>query len=81
MIVVCVYNTKKISFIDECIYFLNKFNISLEKRFSTILSEWEKNGDLTKDGADLVLSRDALLRVDSLLHQFFLPHHQDARYV
>jgi oxygen-independent coproporphyrinogen-3 oxidase len=62
-------------------YFLKKFNISLEERFSTILSEWEKNGDLTKDGADLVLSRDALLRVDSLLHGFFLSKHQDARYV
>jgi hypothetical protein len=26
------------------------------------------------------LSRDALLRVDRLLHAFFLPQHQNARY-
>jgi len=33
------------------------------------------------EGEEWTLSREALLRVDSLLDQFFLPQHQDARYV
>ena len=62
-------------------YFLKKFGISVTERFSLIITKWKENGDLIEEGDYLVLIRDALLRVDSLLHQFFLPHHQDARYV
>ena len=29
----------------------------------------------------ITLSRDGLLRVDSLLHEFFLPRHRTARFV
>jgi oxygen-independent coproporphyrinogen-3 oxidase len=32
-----------------------------------------------EDGA-VVLNRDGLLRVDRLLHEFFLPEHKNARY-
>ena len=62
-------------------YFQKKFGISVTERFSLIITKWKENGDLIEEGDYLVLIRDALLRVDSLLHQFFLPHHQDARYV
>lgn len=62
-------------------YFQRKFGISVTERFSLIITKWKENGDLIEEGDYLVLIRDALLRVDSLLHQFFLPHHQDARYV
>lgn len=62
-------------------YFLKKFGISVTERFSLIITKWKENGDLIEEGDHLVLLRDALLRVDSLLHQFFLPQHQDARYV
>ncbi|MBT3667529.1 MAG: coproporphyrinogen III oxidase family protein [Opitutae bacterium] len=61
--------------------FIDKFGISISERFSSILLEWEKKGDLTINGDEFLLTRDALLRVDSLLHGFFLPEHQDARYV
>lgn len=62
-------------------YFQKKFGISVTERFSLIITKWKENGDLIEEGDHLVLLRDALLRVDSLLHQFFLPQHQDARYV
>lgn len=62
-------------------YFQKKFGISVTERFSLIITKWKENGDLIEEGDYLVLLRDALLRVDSLLHQFFLPQHQDARYV
>ena len=62
-------------------YFHKKFGISVTERFSLIITKWKENGDLIEEGDYLVLLRDALLRVDSLLHQFFLPQHQDARYV
>jgi hypothetical protein len=61
--------------------FVDKFGISISERFSSILLEWEKKGDLTVNGDEFLLSRDALLRVDSLLQGFFLPQHQEARYV
>ena len=61
--------------------FVDKFGISITERFSSILSEWERKGDVIIKGDELFLSRDALLRVDSLLHGFFLPEHQDSRYV
>jgi oxygen-independent coproporphyrinogen-3 oxidase len=35
---------------------------------------------LKLDRDSVRLSRDGLLQVDKLLHQFFLPQHQHARY-
>lgn len=62
-------------------YFLKKFGISISERYSSILTEWKGRGYLTEDGDNLILSRDALLRIDSMLQGFFLPEHRDARYV
>jgi oxygen-independent coproporphyrinogen-3 oxidase len=62
-------------------YFLDKFGISITERFSSILSRWKENGDLVEEGDNLLLTRDALLRIDSSLQGFFLAKHQDARYV
>ncbi len=62
-------------------YFLKKFGISISERYSSILTEWKGRGYLTEDGDNLILSRDALLRIDSMLQGFFLPVHRDARYV
>lgn len=59
-------------------YFIEKFGVSIAERFSSILFDWEKRGDLTIDGDDYLLSRSALLQIDSLLHGFFLPEHRDA---
>jgi oxygen-independent coproporphyrinogen-3 oxidase len=37
-------------------------------------------GYLTQAGDWLCLSRSALLQVDALVHEFFLPEHRTARY-
>ena len=34
----------------------------------------------TPDGKPIVLSREGLLQVDRLLHDYFLDHHRGARY-
>lgn len=62
-------------------YFRDKFGEKVEERFSEILADLEQLGDLSRKGDDLVLTREALLRVDSILHRFFLPKHRDSRYV
>ena len=62
-------------------YFLAKFGVDIKKRFSEILKEWKATGDLYEKDDELLLIRDALLRIDSMLHRFFLPKHQDAKYV
>ena len=62
-------------------YFLEKFGVDIKERFADILLEWKASGDLYEEDGDLLLVRDALLRIDSMLHRFFLPHHQDAKYV
>ncbi len=62
-------------------YFSEKFGIDIEERYSDILEVWQGQGIAEKNGGEWKLSREALLRVDSLLHQFFLPQHKDAKYV
>ena len=62
-------------------YFREKFGIDIAARYRSILDGWESEGILQKQTDQWTLSRDALLRVDSLLYQFFLPQHRDAKYV
>ncbi len=62
-------------------YFREKFGEDVAERFAELLADLEQAGDLVREDNHLVLPRDALLRVDSLLHRFFLPQHRDARYV
>jgi len=58
-------------------YFKEKFGIDVLKRYSEVFEEWSASGDLIMGKDELRLSRTALLRVDSMLHRFFLPQHQD----
>ena len=60
---------------------MEKFGVDIKERFSEILTDWKEAGDLIEEDGDLLLIRDALLRIDSMLHRFFLPQHQDAKYV
>ncbi len=62
-------------------YFQKKFGIDIESRYEVILKDWQNRQIITKKRNAWELSREALLRVDSLLHQFFLPQHQNAKYV
>ena len=62
-------------------YFLDKFGVDIHQRFSEIFTDWKNAGDLYEEEGDLMLTRDALLRIDSMLHRFFLPQHQYTTYV
>ena len=62
-------------------YFQNKFGVDVQQRFAEPLRRLEGQGFVTIDPQSIRLSRDGLLRVDQLLHDFFLPDHRTARYV
>ena len=61
-------------------FFQDRFAIDVYERFAEPLAELEDAGDLNRDEKTITLSRDALLRVDTFLHKFFLPEHRDIRY-
>jgi len=61
-------------------YFTEKFGVDVRSRFAGPLRQLESDGYMTFQGDELVLSREALLRVDRLLHGFFLERHRGARY-
>jgi oxygen-independent coproporphyrinogen-3 oxidase len=61
-------------------YFENKFRVNVTERFAPQFADLKGKGLLEEQGNWLVLTREALLRVDTLLHAFFLPQHQGARY-
>jgi oxygen-independent coproporphyrinogen-3 oxidase len=61
-------------------YFRGKFDVEIADRFNQQFSELERRGMLSRHGDRLVLDRDSLLKVDVILHAFFLPQHQNARY-
>ena len=63
------------------LYFQSKFGVDIRQRFKDILEKWKEAGDLLEKEGELLLTRDALLRIDSMLHDFFLPQHQNAKYV
>jgi len=60
--------------------FQKKFGVDLCERFAKpiqTLSDW---GFLSVEGDRVLLTREGLLQVDRLLHEFFLPEHRNARY-
>jgi len=61
-------------------YFREKFGVDPRTRFPNQFTELERRGLLGVQGDWLVLTRDALLKIDVILHAFFLPQHQNARY-
>jgi oxygen-independent coproporphyrinogen-3 oxidase len=61
-------------------YFREKFAVEIMDRFHQQFGELTRRGWMTAQGDWLVLDRAALLKVDVILHAFFLPQHQNARY-
>lgn len=61
-------------------YFRTKFGTEVREHFAEPLAELRRNGYLEENGSELRLRREGLLRVDRLVHLFFLPEHRDARY-
>jgi oxygen-independent coproporphyrinogen-3 oxidase len=61
-------------------YFERKFGVDILKRFAGALATLKASGFLLLDGDWLHLTRDGLLQVDRLVHEFFLPEHRNTRY-
>ncbi|MEI6713808.1 MAG: coproporphyrinogen-III oxidase family protein [Verrucomicrobiota bacterium] len=61
-------------------YFQSKFGEDVRARFTSQWSGLEASGLAAWNGDNLELTREALLKVDTLLPAFFLPQHQNSRY-
>ena len=61
-------------------YFKKKFNTDISKKFMNTLNELQDKEFLSYNDETIEMSRDGLLQVDMLLHEFFLNEHQNARY-
>jgi oxygen-independent coproporphyrinogen III oxidase len=61
-------------------YFQRRYGVDVLQRFREPLAGLETQGLVSLERDHLKLSREALLRVDVLLHRFFLPQHADVRY-
>jgi oxygen-independent coproporphyrinogen-3 oxidase len=62
-------------------YFKDRYGVDVRRRFEAPLASLAEEGYLAADDDELVaLSREGLLRVDVLLHRFFLPEHAGIRY-
>jgi len=64
----------------DAAYFRDKFGREILEDFAETFASLKDQGVLDWAGDEIRLSREGLLRVDSLLSGFFLPHHQGARY-
>lgn len=60
--------------------FRQKFHIDIFECFADPIAHFAKQGLLTRNGDELALTREGLLRVDRMLPVFYLPEHQDVRY-
>ena len=62
-------------------YFASKYDVNVYDRFRDQIASLETAGYLASKTDDLLaITRNALLRVDVLLPQFFLPQHTGIRY-
>src|SRR5436189_2025653 len=62
-------------------YFTEKYGVDVLQEFAEPFASLQREGYLTKaDAEGIALSRDGLLRVDSLLPRFFRPEHPNIRY-
>ncbi|MEO0448567.1 MAG: coproporphyrinogen-III oxidase family protein [Verrucomicrobiota bacterium] len=64
----------------ELAYYREKYGQDPAVAFAEPLQTISEMGYLTLTDSHVTLSRDGLLQVDRLLHEFFLPHHRNARY-
>jgi oxygen-independent coproporphyrinogen III oxidase len=62
-------------------YFAQKFGVDIARRFAAQLGHLAAEGMLTVSERDVRLSRDGLLCVDTLLHEFFLQQHRTTQIV
>lgn len=61
-------------------YFQNKFDINIRNEFSTQFQLLEQQGLMSLDNHKIKLTPQGLLRVDSLLPEFYAPRYKNSRY-
>jgi oxygen-independent coproporphyrinogen-3 oxidase len=61
-------------------YFARKFGADPLQQFATPIQTLKDWGFLSVDGDAILLNREAMLQVDRLLQEFFLPQHKNVRY-
>ncbi len=61
-------------------YFQRKFGVDLLARFAEPVALLQSWNALTIQDDELRFTREGLLQVDRLVHEFFLPQHRSARY-
>lgn len=61
-------------------YFAGKFGVDIAERFAGEFGRYVTDGFVMIEPERITLDGDALLQVDAMLHDFFLPRHRDARY-
>lgn len=61
-------------------YFQDKFGVDVLDEWRSVWSDYEQQGYVKVDGRRVELTREGLLRADSLLPAFFEPEHRDVRY-
>ena len=61
-------------------YFTGKFGTDPCEQFADPMQRLKDWGFMSVEGDAIRLNREALLQVDKLLHEFFLPQHRNARY-
>ncbi len=69
----------KLGYVDRG-YFDRKFGVDVTGAFAEPLDRLREWGFLKSENGRIQLTRDGLLQIDRLLHEFFLPQHQNARY-
>ncbi|MBL9190619.1 MAG: coproporphyrinogen III oxidase family protein [Opitutaceae bacterium] len=62
-------------------YFQEKFGVDIAQRFAAQLGHLAAEGFVTVTPTQVTLSRDGLLCVDTLLHEFFLSQHRTTKIV
>ncbi len=58
-------------------YFQRKFAVDPRQRFAAELEGLRRQGLLARNDDEIRLNREGLLRVDELVHDFFLPQHRE----
>jgi len=61
-------------------YFTKKFGTDPLEQFAAPIQKLKDWGFLAVDGDSILLNREAMLQIDRLLHEFFLPQHRNTRY-
>jgi oxygen-independent coproporphyrinogen III oxidase len=61
-------------------YFAKKFGADPLQQFAAPLRTLKDWGFLAVDGDAILMNREAMLQIDRLLHEFFLPQHRNTRY-